>query len=93
MYIKPSDLNTVMPDNDFRYFTLLEGIINSVDSESELGVMSKDKVHNIRIIPSNGEKLSLIISEIIKFHRHLGIFIDLSKSIKASKRIFYKIEI
>lgn len=95
MFLKASDLPTIIPDNDFRYFTMLEGIINSVDAKASVDISKKPKSYITRISPSSPdiEDINKIIKEIITLHKLLGIHIDLSKSIKRSGIIFYEISL
>lgn len=95
MYIKASEVPNLLPDNDFRYFSMLEGIVNSVDSNSSVEIIKKPKSYSTRISPSSRDEMTInhILEEVIKFHTLLGIHIDLSKSIKTSGRIFYDIEL
>jgi len=89
MYLKVSEIAPLLPDNDFRYFTMLEGILNSVDSSCIVEIIRGPQEYITRITPT--EDINHIIKEILKLHTLLGIQLDMSKSIKTSGHIIYKI--
>lgn len=81
----------VLPDNDILYFDYIIGVIESVDELSDLQISKlKDKYH-FRLSPSLPKYNNLLLEEILKVHNLFGIHLDISKSIKTSGVIDFKV--
>ena len=91
MYVKLTEINKIIPDNDARYFELLESVINSVDIGSTVEVYKKPDKYTLRLTPTKENNINLIIEEVLKFHNLMNIKLNLSKSIKTSGKIFFDI--
>lgn len=81
----------IVSDNDEMYFSHLEGIISSVDEYAELEVSKFPDSLNFRLIASLPRYNNLLIQELIKFHNIFKIRLDISKSIKTTSVIAFKI--
>lgn len=81
----------ILNDNDKNYFSHLEGVISSVDEYAELEVSKFPESMNFRLIASLPRYNNLLIQELIKFHNMFNIFLDMSKSIKSTSTISFKI--
>jgi hypothetical protein len=87
------NFKVLIPDNDERYFSLLEGVLDSVDEYSILTVTKALKEYHFRIVPSDATYINSIIKELLKLHNLLGLKINLGKSIKNSASISYSLSI
>lgn len=81
----------VMPENEATYFASLQGLIESVDELSSLEVTKTPRAYLFRLVPSLPKYTNMIIEELTKFHNIIGVRLDLSKSIKTSATITFKI--
>jgi hypothetical protein len=79
-------------DNDSLYFQILNGILESVDELASLEVCKMPTTYNFRLIPSMPKYTNTLIQELTKLHNLFHLKLDLSKSIKSSSVIIYKIE-
>jgi hypothetical protein len=91
LYFKDVRINTI-PDNDLSYFKLLEGIVNSIDVDSEMVIQRTLNSYYIRISISAIDCINLVIKELNSLHNLLLIKINYSKSIKYSSLIAFNIE-
>ena len=82
----------IVSDNDMNYFNLLKGILESVDELASLEVSKMPTTYNFRLIPSMPKYTNTLIQELTKLHNLFHLKLDLSKSIKSSSVIIYKIE-
>ena len=82
----------ILTDNDENYFSLLSGVVDSVDELASLEVCKMPTSYNFRLIPSMPKYTNTLIQELIKLHNLFKIHMDISKSIKSSSVIIYKIE-
>lgn len=83
----------VLLDNEAAYFAHLEGIINSVDEYSSLQITKTKDSYDFRLAPSLPKYNELLLEEILKFHNIYKIRLNLSKSIKSSGTIMFKIDL
>jgi hypothetical protein len=82
---------TILSENELTYFAHLEGVINSVDELCSMQVVKTKTSYNFRIAASLPKYNNLLIEEILKIHNIFKIKLDLSKSIKTSGTIVFKI--
>lgn len=82
----------ILTDNDENYFQLVSAIIESVDELASLEVCKMPTTYNFRLIPSMSKYTNTLIQELTKLHNLFHLKLDLSKSIKSSSVIIYKIE-
>ena len=83
----------IIPDNEQVYFQHLFGIIDSVDELSSLQITKTSSSYDFRLAPSIPKYTTMLIEEILKFHNMFNIKLDMSKSIKTSGVIMFKIKI
>ena len=91
MQIERKYFPPILPDNEEIYFSHLCGILDSVDELSILQVTKLPEGYHFRLSPSLPKYNNLLIEEILKFHNVFNIHLDLSKSIKASGVLTFKI--
>ena len=82
----------ILTDNDENYFSLLRASVESVDEYASLEVSRMPTTYNFRLIPSMPKYTNTLIQELTKLHNLFHLKLDLSKSIKSSSVIIYKIE-
>ena len=82
----------ILTDNDENYFQLVMAVIESVDEIASLEVCKMPTTYNFRIIPSMPKYTNTLIQELTKLHNLFKIHMEISKSIKSSSVIIYKIE-
>ena len=82
----------ILTDNDENYFQLVSAIIESVDELASLEVCKMPTTYNFRLIPSMPKYTNTLIQELTKLHNLFHLKLDLSKSIKSSSVIIYKIK-
>lgn len=83
----------VIQDNESAYFAHLEGIVSSIDELAILEITKSPRSYNFRLAPSVPKYNSLLLEEILKFHNLYNIKLQLSKSIKTSATINFKINL
>lgn len=83
----------VLKDNDKCYFSVLEGVINSIDPLSTLEVRKNLNNYSFRIAVTNSDVLPTLIKDINALHNMIGIKVDFSKSIKKSFSVSFKINL
>lgn len=83
----------ILPDNEEMYFQHLSGILDSVDELSMLQVTKLSEGYLFRLSPSLPKYNSLLIEELLKFHNVYNIRLDMSKSIKSSGVLTFKINL
>lgn len=91
MVINRKHFPFIIPDNEEVFLSMLTGVIESVDELSSLQITKIKEGYQFRLSASIPEYNSLLIEEILKFHTMLKIHLDLSKSMKTSGTIFFKI--
>jgi hypothetical protein len=81
----------ILPENEEVYFSSLFGIIDSVDELCSLQIIKNKSSYDFRIAPSLPKYNDMLLEEILKFHNMLQIKLELSKSIKSSGTIVFKL--
>ncbi len=89
MIVEKINIPKLMPDNDAAYINHIEYLIDSIDEDAKLTVMQKIDSIGFQIIPSDVKLKPFIIKAIRKNHYKLGLKIDFSKSVNASKIISF----
>lgn len=92
MLIHRKHFPQILPDNEETYLSMLIGVLESVDELSSLQVTRLPYGYLFRLSPSIPMYNDSIIEELLKFHNLLNIRLDLSKSIKSSGTLSFKIE-
>ena len=93
MTIEKKHFPAILSENEIAYFGHLEGVINSVDELSSMQIVKTKVSYNFRIATSHPRYNNMLIEEIIKIHNVFKVFLDLSKSIKTSGTIVFKINL
>jgi len=83
----------ILNDNDEVFFAQLHGILESVDEYAELEIYKFPEHYSFRLIASHPKYNNMLIQELIKFHNMFSIRLDISKSIKSSGTISFKINL
>jgi hypothetical protein len=83
----------ILPENDKVFFAHLEGIICSVDELCSLLITKMKLSYVFRIATSHPKYNNMLIEEILKFHNMYKIRVDMSKSIKTTGTIVFKISL
>lgn len=83
----------ILPDNEEIYIGRLIGIIESVDELAILQITKLKNDYHFRLSPSLPLYNNMLIEELLKFHNVFHIHLDLSKSIKSSGNIAFKINL
>lgn len=81
----------IIPDNDENYLAQLHGVVESVDDYASLEITKAPKAYYFRVAPSLPKYIPMLLEEILKLHTMYNIHLDLSKSIKSSSTISFKI--
>jgi len=84
---------SILSENEATYFAQLEGIVGSVDELSSLQITRTSDSYAFRIAPSHPKYNNLLIEELLKYHNLFKIRLDMSKSIKTSGTIVFKISL
>lgn len=84
---------TIIPDNEENYFSMLEGYIESIDQYASLQITKQKESYQFRLSPSLPQYTEDLITNLLKFHTLLGLHLQVSKSIKTSGTIFFKIHL
>lgn len=84
---------SLLSDNDENYILLLSGLLQSADEHCSLMITRAPESFLFRIAPSSPKKINSLVNEITNFHTFLGIRVIMSKSIKNSCSIFFKVQI
>lgn len=91
MEIQKKFFPKILSENEETYFASLEGVINSVDELCSLQIVKSNNHYRFRIAPSLPKYNNMLIEEILKFHNILKIKLELSKSIKTTSVITFKL--
>ena len=83
----------IMLENEQNYLAQLEGIISSVDEYANMEIIKTPDAYLFRIVASVPKYNETLLQEILQFNNLFGIRLDLSKSIKSSTTIAFKINI
>lgn len=93
MEIRKKFFPEVMLENEKAYFAHLEGVISSVDEFSSLQITRTNDAYIFRLAPSVPKYNNMLLEEILKLHNMFKIKLDLSKSIKSTGTIVFKIDL
>lgn len=83
----------IISDNEETYFASLCGVIEAIDELAKLEITKNPKAYNFRLIPSLPKYVNMLIEEILKFHNLLHLQLDMSKSIKSTSTIIFKLNL
>lgn len=81
-----------MLENEKAYFAHLEGVISSVDEFSSLQITRTNNAYIFRLAPSMPRYNDMLLEEILRLHNMFRIKLEISKSIKSTGTIAFKIE-
>ena len=84
---------SILPENEKTYFAHLEGVVKSVDELSSMQITKGFEAYSFRLAPSHPRYNNMLIEELLKFHNMFKIRLDMSKSIKTSGTIVFKIKL
>ena len=93
MYINRKFFPEVLREIEKAYFAHLEGVISSVDEYSSLQITKTSNAYLFRLAPSVPKYNDMLLEEILKLHNMFRIKLDLSKSIKSTGTIVFKIDL
>jgi hypothetical protein len=93
MQVEKKHFPKIMKYNDELYFAHLEGIVESVDELCSMQIIKDGDKYIFRISPSIPKYTNLIIDELFNFHNRYNIRLDMSKSIKTTALISFKINL
>ena len=93
MEIQKKFFPEVMRENELAYFAHLEGIIDSIDEYSSMQITKSADSYIFRVAPSMPKYGEMLLQAILKLHTLFGIRLDLSKSIKTSGTIVFRINL
>lgn len=91
MIVQRINFDPILPDNETTYLNYLEGLIESVDSQSDMVITKTIAGILVRISPSGPMHFGEIFSVIKRFHTMLGLRVEFSKSMKAASNISFLI--
>ena len=83
----------VLLENEKAYFAHLQGVIDSVDEYSSLQITRMKGSYIFRLAPSVPKYNNMLLEEILKLHKMFNIRLDISKSIKTTGTIVFKINL
>jgi len=84
---------SILSENEATYFAQLKGIISSVDELCSIQITYGAESIFFRIATSHPKYNNLLIEELLKYHNLFKIRLDMSKSIKTSGTIGFKIKL
>jgi len=91
MKIETRNFPSIMKDNDVRYLSFMEAILNSVDELASVEAVMQSNGVSVRLAPSHPKYNKSLLQAIKDAHYFLGLRVEFSKSIKTSKSINYLI--
>lgn len=83
----------IMLENEQNYLAQIEGVINSVDEYANVEITKTPTAYLFRIASSTPRYNNMLLEEILQFNNLFGIRLDLSKSIKSSGTIMFRINL
>lgn len=83
----------ILPENEITYFAHLEGVLSSVDELGSLQITKTQEAYTFRLAPSHPKYNNILLEEIFKIHNIYGIRLEVSKSIKSTGTIVFKINL
>lgn len=93
MIVEKKHFPKIMRHNDEVYFSHLIGVIEAIDELSSMLIVKDGDKYTFKISPSIPKYTNLIIEELFKFHNKYHIRLDMSKSIKTTATIAFKIDL
>jgi len=93
MIVEKKNFPKIMRNNDELYFAHLVGILEAIDELSSMLILRDGNKYIFKISPSIPKYTNLIIDELFKFHNRYNIRLDMSKSIKTTATIAFKIDL
>lgn len=81
----------IMEDNDVIFLNLVKSVISSVDELACLEITNGLESYGFRIAPSHPKYITLLIEEILQFINLFKFKLEMSKSMKTSATIEFKI--
>lgn len=81
----------ILTENELTYFSYFIAVVESIDELSSIEITKMPEYYKFRIAPSHPQYIKGLLEEILKIHNQLRITLILSKSIKTSKTINFKI--
>ncbi len=82
MRVIKKDFPSVLQENELAYFSLIEGLIASVDTNAFLEIRHSPIHYSFRISPSFPSCLNSLVEQINALHNLLGIKVEWGKSLK-----------
>lgn len=79
----------IIDENEKAYIQQMEAIVSSLDHYASMQVTKRMEGLMVRITPSEYGFFLVILQEIKKIHRALGIVLEFSKSMKLANNICY----
>lgn len=93
MKIIKKDFPSILKENELAYFSLLEGVLNSVDDNSYLEVRHTLHSYSFRVSPSLPLYINSLVEEINNLHSLLGIRVEYGKSLKNAGILTFSISL
>ncbi len=93
MQIVRKDFPSILKENEKAYFLLLEGLVNSVDENSQMEIRFGKEHHSFRISPSIPIHINSLVQEINALHNLLNIQVEYGKSLKNSGILSFFIDL
>lgn len=93
MEIHRKHFPSIIPDNEEMYLSMLSGVVESIDELSILQITKLRDSYLFRLSPSIPSYNNSLIEELLKFHNLFRIHLDLSKSMKTSGVLSFRIHI
>ena len=84
---------SILGENQATYFAQIEGVVGSVDELCSMQITRSSDAYAFRIAPSHPMYNNMLIEEILKYHNLFKIRLDMSKSIKTSGTIVFKLKL
>lgn len=82
MTIIKKDFPSILKENEIAYFSLIEGLISSIDNNCVLEERKLLQSYSFRISPSLPSYVNSLIHEINALHNLMGIHVEWGKSLK-----------
>lgn len=89
--LKTLNFPSILAENEKTYLQYLEGLVGSVDRDSQILVTRRAAGISVRISPSFPRYFEPILIMIKRFHSSLDMRVEFSKSMKAGYTIFFNI--
>lgn len=76
------DFPSILKENEAAYFSLLEGVISSVDNNAYLEIRKSPNKYSFRVSPSLPLFINSMVEEVNNLHNLLKIHVEYGKSLK-----------